>query len=134
MDCVLTRVYIGPEGAFSTLAPENKPPFLVTLEHTYENNEVKVPRGTYTCKRTHFNRGGYDTFEITGVAGHDGLLFHRGNDEDDSDGCVLVGLSFGLVTKPNTHVSKDGVLSSISAFSIFMARQAAVDTFQLEVI
>ncbi len=134
MDLLLTRVYVGPEGAFSTIAPIGKPPFLVGLEHTYEDNAVKVPRGTYTCRRTHFNRGNYDTFEITGVQGHSRLLFHRGNEEDDSDGCVLVGLRFGLVSKLNTYANKDGVLESISAFSIFMSRQGNIDSFRLEVL
>jgi hypothetical protein len=128
MDLVLTRVYVGPEGAFGTIAPVDKPPFLVSVEHTYEDNAVKVPIGTYTCQRTLFNRGGYDTFEITGVQGHDRLLFHRGNTEDDSDGCVLVGLQYGLVN------GESAVLSSISAMTLFMMRQSNVDTFQLEVI
>ncbi len=128
MDLILTRVYIGPEGAFSTLSPNGEPPFMVALEHTYEDNDVKVPRGTYTCRRTRFNHGGYETFEITGVPGHARLLFHRGNTELDSDGCVVVGLQFGVVN------GNDGVLSSTSAHFIFMGRQNGVDSFQLEVL
>jgi hypothetical protein len=125
MDLVLKRAYIGQEGAFSTLAPKNGPPFAVTLEHTYEGNEAKVQPGTYTCRRTHFNRGGYDTFEVTSVPGHERILFHRGNTENDSDGCILLGLQFG----PN-----GSVLLSINAMGLFMNKQSQVDAFELEVM
>lgn len=128
MDLVLNRVYVGQAGAFGVLSEAGQPPFAVTLEHTYDNNEVKIQAGIYTCQRTHFNRGGYDTFEVTSVPGHECILFHRGNTENDSDGCILLGLCLGQVN------GVPGVLSSASAHALFMVKQSAVDHFQLEVL
>ena len=129
MDMLLHRVYIGPEGCFSTLAPLGKPPFAVALEHTYDDDTVKVSRGTYRCIRgTHQLKSGppFVTFEVQ-VPGHSGILFHKGNVEDDSAGCILLGLQFGNV------LGKAGIMQSASAFTFFMSRQSQVDTFQLSV-
>lgn len=123
---ILTRAYIGEDGAFGMLSEVGKAPFCLTLEHTYDDLAVKIPVGTYLCKRSFFNRGGYDTFEII-VPGHTRLLFHKGNMEDDSDGCVLLGMQFGKLG------GKSGILTSAVAFQFFMIRQNSVETFTLEV-
>lgn len=126
---LLTRVYIGPEGAFSTLAEDNKPPFAVALEHTY-GNDVKLPVGKYTCRRgLHQLKNGppFITFEVMDVPGHSGILFHKGNVEDDSEGCILLGLQFGNIQ------GQPAVMQSASAFIFFMSRQSDVDSFTLEV-
>lgn len=130
MNLLLKRAYIGPEGAFGTLAELGRPPFAVTLEHTYEGAvAVKIPPGTFTCVRGRhvLPSGPFVTFEVTGVAGHDGLLFHKGNVENDSEGCILLGLQFGNVA------GVPGILQSASAFLFFMSRQSDNDTFQLTV-
>lgn len=112
----------------------------------------KIPAGIYTCRRSkhmlpwggtsddpfikaidgeivvsnnkYFIR--FDTFEITGVTGHTNLLFHWGNYDDDSDGCVLVGRSM-----------KDEIVQSITnsreTFIEFMKHNAGIDLFTLEV-
>ena len=66
-----------PEGAFGVLFQDGLP-FALTLEHTYADPRVKIPAGLYDCRSSYFHRGGYDAYEITGVAGHTRLLFHKG--------------------------------------------------------
>ena len=127
MNLVLNRVFVGVDGAFGTLAPVSGPPFILTLEHTYTDLAVKIPVGEYLCQRSRFVRGGYETFEVTGVVGHDRLLFHKGNTEDDSEGCILLGMQFGTLN------GSPAVLSSAAAFALFMAQQSSVDSFTLEV-
>jgi hypothetical protein len=68
------------------------------------------------------------TFEITGVPGHTGILFHMGNYNQDSDGCVLLGES--TVPDPDPTM----ITSSVLTFNQFMGSQTGVDTFQLTVI
>ncbi len=111
----LIRVAVRPEGACGVLL-EDGLPFAVTLERTFEGNLVKIPPGRYECKPTHFYRGKYPTYEVTGVEGHSRLLFHIGNLETDSDGCILVGQRYGLLR------GKVAVLQSGDAFKDFMAR------------
>jgi hypothetical protein len=130
---LLNRVYVGSEGAFGTLAEAGKPPFAVTLEHTYNgltSYSAKLPDGTYSCvrgKHTLLHGPPFVTFEVTGVPGHSGILFHKGNVEDESEGCILLGLQYGTIE------SVPGVLQSISAFTFFMSRQSQVDEFSLTV-
>ena len=105
-------------------------PFMVTLEHAYPIETgfaPVVPPGVYTCVRgTHALSNGvpFVTFEITGVSGHSGILFHAGNYNADSHGCVLCGKAIlgGMITG-----SKD-------EFAAFMARLEGVDSFDLEVV
>ena len=120
----LLRVASRPEGVFGVLKHLGVP-FAVTLEHSYEEDKPKIPTGLWECKRTWFNRGSYRTYEVTNVPGHDRLLLHRGNLEGDSDGCILVAESFGLL-----H-GVAGVLSSSSGFAEFMSLAAGRDTFWL---
>lgn len=93
----LMRVAILPSGAWGVLKWFGQP-ICVTLEHTYEGIRdpvrwTKIAPGRYTCERTRYHRGGYDTWLIVGgdVTPQRRIMIHKGNDEDDSSGCVLVG-------------------------------------------
>ena len=126
LELVLSTVSLEEAGAFSVLVDERTRP-LVTVERTFENLRVVIPEGTWPCTRTVFHRGGYPTFEIH-VPGHDRVLFHRGNVETESLGCVLVGRRFGVVK------GAKAVLESRLGFKEFMARLEGIDEFELRVI
>lgn len=125
---------IRSDGVFSTLFLNNEK-FCVTLEHAFEDSEgnyfPKLKRGTtYKCVRgwhqlEHGPR--FETFEITGVPGHTGILFHIGNFNKDSDGCVLLG------EKVHSESAEWWVDMSHNTFTKFMAANADVDEFDLEV-
>ena len=126
----VVRVAVQPQGAFGVLL-QGSLPFAVTLERTYplagSAQLVKIPAGLWHCTRTIFHRGGYPTYEIH-VPSHTRLLFHKGNVEDDSEGCVLVGEAFSPIK------SQPGVAASAAGFEEFMERAAAVPSFSLRVI
>lgn len=68
---------------------------LATLENPWLNNEPYIsciPNGNYCCKRVDSPRFG-NTFEITGVDGRSHILFHWGNYEKDTLGCILLGMT-----------------------------------------
>ena len=65
----------------------------------------------------------FETFEITGVPGHSGILFHTGNTNNDSSGCVLLG----------TDTTRLGISDSRLAFSKFMAMMVGIDKVELHV-
>jgi len=125
MTLTLTHTDFTPDGVFGTLEDGNGLS-LVTLEHSYDN-KPKLYDGTFTCvpgiHRLH-NNIPFKTFEITGVKGHTGILFHIGNYNADSDGCVLLGMDKG--DKMIKH-------SSI-AFSKFMSLVENETSFTLVVI
>ncbi len=103
-------------------------PFAVTLEKTYdEGPTTKIPEGVYTCTRSFYHKGGYWTFDIP-VEGHSRILFHRGNTEDDLDGCIAIGEMFAMFGK------KQGIGQSAAGFEEFMMLCGDNKTIQLEVI
>lgn len=137
MDLILTRTDERPDGIYGLLTDMNDVLVAHTLEHAYEHlaqygpyYAAKLPSGIYSCVRgLHRLHNGpqFDTFEVTGVAGHSGILFHVGNYNKDSDGCVLVG----------SRITKNGddwaVTQSRVAFNKFMELQKGVDVFTLTV-
>ncbi len=122
----LVRVAVEEPGAFGVLLQDGLP-FAVTLERTFADLRVVIPPGRYVCRSSYFNGGGYDSYEITGVAGHHLIKFHRGNWETDSTACVLVGRRFG---EPE---GKPGILESVLGFEDFMRRTRGRPRFDLEV-
>jgi hypothetical protein len=126
----LTRNSYTPDGIFGTLTDENGNRVAMTLEHAYPlltTFEAKIPSGTYICVRGEHelhNTVPFNTFEITGVAGHSNLLFHVGNFNRDSEGCVLIGEEKGLSM----------LVGSKRAFADFMTLQDGLQTFTLEVM
>jgi hypothetical protein len=130
MELKLNRVDANANGIFGSLLDENDDIICITLEHAYPNGDsfsAKIPDGTYDCVRGNHLLDGmtepFETFEITGVPGHSGLLFHWGNFNKDSEGCVLVG----------TTIQGPMITESRIAFEKFMQLMQGVDAFQLVV-
>lgn len=126
-----------PDGIFGEFYFEGDAlPFMVTLSHAYEQPDGSwkpiVMPGTYHCvKGKHALANGvpFETFEITGVEGHSGLLFHPGNFDRDSHGCTLVG--------EHEIIQADGqrmITNSVIAFHRWLERIGADVTFDLQVI
>jgi hypothetical protein len=140
MDLTVQRRSKRSDGIFSEVGrTDTGETQFVTLEHAYTSEqgfEPKVPPGTYLCQRGgHKLHDGvpFETFEVTGVVGHSGILFHHGNWNDNSDGCLLTGTDFAQGSeggRPATEM----VISSDVAFAKFMQLQEGCDTFQLTVV
>lgn len=128
MDITLKRTARSEAGAFGYI-PEMH---LYTLEHAYPTSDAsfsaKIPAGTYVCKRSSHRLHGmtedFVTFEVTGVPGHSGILFHWGNYNKDSEGCILLGMG---------KRGDDMITLSRVAFEDFMNTQQAVQQFTLTV-
>lgn len=129
MELTLTRRQYRDDGIFSQLTGLGNP--ILTLEHSYEK-KPKVPRGTYRCVRgMHYLKGmkkPFETFEVKSVPKCTGILFHVGNYNRDSEGCILVGENLGM---------SNGALMlthSRAAFYRFMRALAGVNEFTLHVV
>jgi hypothetical protein len=123
----LKTVALREDGCFSAMLWDNRP-FAVSVERTFELLRTVIRNGKYTCKRTTRFEGDppYPTFEVI-VPGHTRILFHKGNIEAHSLGCVLVAESFGML---------DGVTSvmeSNKGFDEFMSLAGSLDEFEMEV-
>lgn len=99
MNFTLTRNQFREDGIFGVLTDGNGKVVAATLEHAYPDDKggfaPKIPVSVYTCvrgpHRLHSMTSDFITFEITDVPGHTNILFHWGNWNKDSDGCVLLG-------------------------------------------
>ena len=121
----LKTVAVIGSGAFSVLLWRGIP-FAVTCERTFEDVRPVIGNGVYRCKRDRYNKGGYETFEII-VPGHDRVLFHRGNTEQDSKACVLIAESFAQFE------GSPGIADSKGGFAEFMKLAEGLDEFDLTV-
>ena len=95
----LTRIASHPDhGTFGALTIDGQP-ICVTLEPYHNDNERNIsciPTGQYICKPYSSERYP-NTYEVTGVANRSHILFHAGNWDDDTNGCILLGESFSTI-------------------------------------
>ena len=137
MDMILTRMQYRVDGIFGELCDLNNVQIAVTLEHAYAWDNLggfypKVLPGKYICVRGIHQLEGmstpFETFEITGVMGHINILFHSGNFNDDSAGCVLLGST----VSPSTRGQM--ITNSKSKFNEFMRVQTNQDSFEVTIL
>lgn len=129
MKLTLKRIEFKEDGIISHLLDENNHILAVTLEHSYDK-KPKLYDGEFTCKRgkhSLHNSVPFETFEIMGVIGHTGILFHVGNRNYDSEGCVLLGKTF------EDNIMGAMITESKITFNKFMTFLREVDEFQLTV-
>jgi hypothetical protein len=126
----LKRVCSSEKGTFGVFIDDQKPLF-VTVEPPWKDNKRNIsciPQGAYICERTRYtNKWGrsYETFEITDVTHRTGIKFHIGNTTNNTQGCPLIGSSFGKIG------SLWAVWQSRLAFRRFMKRFKNVSSFPL---
>lgn len=123
------------DGIFGQIKDGSGTRLAFTLEHAYLSDlgiyNPKIPSGQYVCvkgvHRLESMKNDFTTFEVTGVENHSNLLFHMGNFQTDSRGCILLGRS---IQEFKGHLM---VTSSDETFIAFMSRLAGVSEFTLDV-
>lgn len=129
MDITIKRV-AATNAVFGVMLDDKGTPFAVTLERDWLDNKQQVsciPAGQYLCKRVKSPKFG-NTFEITGVPGRSHILFHVGNREKDSLGCILIAESF------SDFNGEAGVAFSSAGYKEFMQKQSGVNSFTLTIM
>lgn len=108
-------------------------PFCVSVERDYEDPKYKpIKPGDFLAKRYHSEKYP-DTFEIVDLpgasilVGRSKILFHWGNTEEDSMGCVILGEQFEYLNK------KFAVLQSKKAFQEFMEITKGLESFNFRI-
>ncbi len=125
----IKRLETGSQGTFGVLI-NNGVPFVLTLERQWLDNQVGkscIPEGGYLCKRVKSPKFG-NTFEVTDVEGRTHILFHKGNLDDHSHGCILIGEKFSTLN------GSAAILESRQGFNEFMLLLEDDDEFTLNII
>lgn len=82
-----------------------------TLELPWRDNArniSRIPEGVYKVRKRYSQRFG-DHFEVLGVPDRTLILIHKGNFPDDTDGCILPGLSLvdiGTKSRPGDGIKE----------------------------
>ena len=101
---------------FGVLFSDDGVPFALTLERPWLNNlpnQSCIPEGRYLAIR-HVSPKFGETFWLQDVPGRSGILFHKGNNTTDSQGCILIGEQFNQVN------GEPGITHSSAGFQEFM--------------
>jgi hypothetical protein len=124
----LLRIESSPQGVLGVLSLAGQAVCL-TLEPPDLDNQPRiscVPEGEYAARRLVSPRFG-ETFGLVGVPGREHILIHSGNTVHDTQGCILVGQSFGRLPRGR------GVLRSRAAFTDLMDRLSGQDACVLNI-
>lgn len=91
-------------GMLRVVGQEHDP--IYTLENPLRDKDSCIPAGIYTCVPYTSSKHS-DVYEVTDVPGRSYILFHSGNFESDTLGCILVGNISGiLLNQPAVMDSK----------------------------
>jgi hypothetical protein len=128
---ILRRFDHGKDYTYGLLTHPDMGILAATLENPWKNNEpyiscIPTKNGFYLCKRIHSPRFG-DTFKVTNVDGRTHILFHKGNTEPDTKGCILLGSYFGIMG------GKRAIFNSKKAFDDFMKIVGGLEEFELDI-
>lgn len=96
MRWTLQRVARTPRETFGVLITPAGRPLCLTLEDAWRFNRVNescIPAGVYRCEPVDSPRFGKTW--VVDVPWRSEIIFHPGNTEEDTRGCILVATSFG---------------------------------------
>lgn len=126
---LLERFLSCEHGVFGTLdfASEHDPQ-LFTCEDEWRDNQPKIsciPVGVYPLRLRFSPKFQRDMYEVCNVPDRAGILIHPGNTEENTEGCILVGLNLGVVRVATDEESgrpnkKTAVVKSKAAFDAFL--------------
>ena len=126
----ITRIATDPNnGTFGVLVIDGEP-VCVTLEpysRDNVNNISNIPPGQYICYR-YSSKKHPNTFVVANVQGRSGILFHTGNIDEDTEGCIILGKEYGKIG------NNWAVLYSKPAFKIFMNKLKNIKQFKLTIV
>lgn len=90
-------------------------------------NISRIPPGNYICAKTVSPRFG-ETYEVLDVPQRSHILFHAGNTDDDTQGCILLGKYWGNLK------GERAVLNSGATFRDFLVYMIEEYEFKLTVL
>ena len=114
------------EGALGSLVLDGELFCSFLMPDDGDPGRFQIPAGKYKCRRYHGTKW-KDTFEIV-VENNSALLFHSGNVEAHSMGCVLLG------QYPGKLGENRAVLNSGATFRKFMGRMENVEEFDINIV
>lgn len=131
----LKRSIIANTGILGTLYNEKGLEIAKTFELPFVNNMKSIsciPFDEYRCKKD--NTGRHRYWKILDVKGRMAIEFHVGNYASDSDGCILLGQSWGIMRNEKTGDMELSITSSKDTFKKIIDSKLIPDEFVLKIV
>lgn len=108
---------------------------LFTCEDPWRENapgKSCIPEGRFRIGPDHYNKHNYDCYGVRDVFGRDRILMHKGNSDEHTEGCILLGNIWPhWITEPKLGLSIGGSAGAFDTFMRFMGgREAWLDISQ----
>ena len=106
MNITLTRLYNGDDCTIGVLSTTEEM-LCFTIENPWRHNQKDIsciPVGHYRCEPHEGNKF-KETWKVMDVEGRGGIVFHIGNTESDTKGCILPGTTVGVLSKEKAVLS-----------------------------
>jgi len=100
MKVTIKRTHHLPEATLGQLFIEDvthSPIFTLENPERETNTDNRIPAGSYKC-RPYSGSKYTDVYEVQNVPGRSAILFHWGNTEKDTLGCILLGNRTGQLS------------------------------------
>jgi hypothetical protein len=95
----------------------------VTLELPWRDNRhniSRIPPGSYHARRYASPKRSFAVLSIEEVPGREDIELHVGNFTHDTDGCILIGSSIGILVSGPASPGECAILGSRAAFDALM--------------
>lgn len=95
MNITLYRYREDQFGTHGQIENANGDVICYTIERPWLNNQSDVsciPLGTYQCSPHVKSNNGQECWILNDVPDRTGILIHTGNTDQDSEGCIIIGL------------------------------------------
>jgi len=120
----LIRIENNPADGTFAVIKINGHAFCAAIEPPWKNNQEDIsciPCGCYIMHLVESKSFG-TVYEVQDVDDRSDIYFHWGNFCTDTEGCILLGDSFGLLFTQQYSRGKRGVRNSIHTFKRFMLK------------
>lgn len=125
MDLYIERTISNNKGTFGNVTFENDDhavePMGVCCEPGPDGEHPCIPVGVYDCV-PHDSADHPNTYEVQNVEGRTGILLHVGNTIRDTKGCILPGMTFGILKVENPEERLPAVIGSEDAMDMLRMR------------
>jgi hypothetical protein len=118
LNTTIGRLYIDGVFACATLEDEVREIPGVSVEVWKVPGSTAIPAGTYTVDLQYSGRFGVETPTLLNVPGFDLIRMHAGNTDEDTEGCILLGLQatdhtlIGGTSRPAVQLVKNELLAA----------------------